>query len=51
MVTRVHNFILRNDDACYVFFRESVRSAGIDNTLKLIRLLLISLFLCFQEVI
>ena len=38
-------------DACAVFFAQSVETAGLDSVLKLTRLLLISLFLCYQSAV
>lgn len=45
---RVHNFIVKDPKACSVFLSQSSQSAGVDATLKLTRLLLISLFLCYE---
>ena len=50
-MTRVHNFLVHDADACAVFFSESVQAAGLDSALKLARLLLISLFLCYQSAV
>lgn len=51
MVTRLHNFVLTDAEACCVFMSESMKVAGVDNALKLTRLMLISLFLCFEGVV
>ena len=48
MVTRIHNFLVKDPDACAVFMEQSARAAGVDATLKLTRLVLISLFLCYN---
>ena len=48
MVTRLHNFVLTDQQACCVFMSESMMVAGVDNALKLTRLMLISLFLCYE---
>ena len=45
---RVHNFLVKDAKACSVFISQSSQSAGVDATLKLTRLLLISLFLCYE---
>lgn len=45
---RVHNFLVKDPKACSVFLSQSSQSAGVDATLKLTRLLLISLFLCYE---
>ena len=45
---RVHNFLVKDPEACSVFISQSSQSAGVDATLKLTRLLLISLFLCYE---
>lgn len=44
----MHTFIARDPDACAVFISQSVGSAGNGNGFKLARLLLISLFLCYE---
>lgn len=50
-MTRLHNFVLTDAEACCVFMSESMKVAGVDNALKLTRLMLISLFLCFEGVV
>ena len=47
----MHNFVLTDAEACCVFMSESMKVAGVDNALKLTRLMLISLFLCFEGVV
>lgn len=47
-VTRVHNFLLLNNEACYVFFKESIRISDLNESIKLILLLLKSYFLCIE---
>ena len=37
MVTRLHNFVLTDAEACCVFMSESMKVAGVDNALKLTR--------------
>ena len=48
MVTRVHNFLVKDPEACAVFISQSAVAAGVDATLKLTRLLSLSLFLCYE---
>ena len=44
----MHNFLLLNNEACYVFFKESIRISDLNESIKLILLLLKSYFLCIE---
>ena len=39
---------MKDPEACAVFISQSAVAAGVDATLKLTRLLLLSLFLCYE---